>query len=93
MNPRAAINDLTAFQAIPFNHLGTSPNALQNVFNFFAAFSATSDILSLLLFLVKYFFKYFCFILSLYAATSVILPEVSSFVKYYFQHIHKAEGG
>ena len=25
MNPRAAINDLTAFQAIPFNHLGTSP--------------------------------------------------------------------
>ena len=25
LNPRAAINDLTAFQAIPFNHLGTSP--------------------------------------------------------------------
>ena len=27
MNPRAAINDLTAFQAIPFNHLGTSPQS------------------------------------------------------------------
>ncbi len=29
MNPRAAINDLTAFQAIPFNHLGTSPKKVE----------------------------------------------------------------
>ena len=28
LNPRAAINDLLPFQGSPFNHLGTSPNAL-----------------------------------------------------------------
>ena len=31
MNPRAAINDLSAFQANPFNHLGTSPDALSSM--------------------------------------------------------------
>ena len=31
MNPRAATNDLPAFQASPFNHLGTSPNALHKI--------------------------------------------------------------
>ena len=31
LNPRAATNDLPAFQASPFNHLGTSPNALHKI--------------------------------------------------------------
>ena len=30
LNPCAAINDLSAFQANPFNHLGTSPKGLTN---------------------------------------------------------------
>ena len=31
LNPRTATNDLPAFQASPFNHLGTSPNTLNKI--------------------------------------------------------------
>ena len=34
MNPRAAINDLSAFQANPFNHLGTSAWLIHNEYLF-----------------------------------------------------------
>ena len=33
LNPCTAINRLPAFQASPFNHLGTSPNALQPLYS------------------------------------------------------------
>ena len=87
MNPRAAINDLTAFQAIPFNHLGTSPNALSNVLLFVTS-AATFSILPVLSAFVKCFFR-ICFILPFYAATNVILSDILSFVKYYFKYRNK----
>ena len=91
LNPRAAINDLTAFQAIPFNHLGTSPNTLQNLTIFTFLFAvATISILSFFVVSVKYFFEklfIFLFYFAVFSATNVILSNLLSFVKYYFTYL------